>query len=269
MKIYKRINFLNKKKLIWKGEKKDFSISIIKEKGKNPELHLEFFLKGIDEEHSNCLVYLADYQRTAQHINFRELGTVKYLQNSGSQSFNLDDISYEKFRFDIKIINEKNGRIVSQATRVKPDFIDEENDDYKLSDDKAKSSSLIRWRVKAMDAPWTVYIEEDSSPRWYLNKSISLKQNLGTSKIHKTLVHPAILREILLRYIASTDIPEDDKWKKRFFEFASKIYDSPIPSKINERQYTAEIDDWLEKVIELYSKDKKFVGMYNQEMDNK
>ena len=259
MRIRKKINFLNKKKLIWKGEKKDFTIFLTRKKGEHPELNIEFSIKNYDDN-ENCLIYLEYYQGKTQYTYSKELGSLNELKSKNIVE-QLENISYEQVLFEIKIIDKSNGRIIALASRIKPDFIDEENQDDKFSDeDYVKSTSLVRWREKDMEVPWYVYIEEGERPICFLNKKISLKQYLGTSNIHKTLIHPIIFREIIIKYINSSEIDKEDKWRKKFLDFAETIHGSPLPDNISNKNYSSEIDAWLEEVTEFYSKKMKHQG---------
>ena len=119
-----------------------------------------------------------------------------------------------------------------------------------------------------MNKPWHIDLEEGEKPICWLNSQINLKKNLNNSNIHKTLIHPIIFREVLLKYIATTDIGDDDVWKKNIIKIAESFL-GPIPREDvgNKLALTPEINNWIEDVADSYAKKFSFVDKYVKESD--
>lgn len=265
IKLFKKISFLGKKKLIWKGDQKDFSIAIYKQKNQNPFIEVEFHFKNLDQTLNDCNVVFEFYQ--TGYTNTTTLGDVFSLRGQ-KKTIEIIEISYELIKCSIKITNSSTGKIEAFADRIKPEFIDEDNNDEKVSLDNKKTSSWIRWRTKPMNKPWHIDLEEGEKPICWLNSQINLKKNLNNSNIHKTLIHPIIFREVLLKYIATTDIGDDDVWKKNIIKIAESFL-GPIPREDvgNKLALTPEINNWIEDVADSYAKKFSFVDKYVKESD--
>ena len=86
--------------------------------------------------------------------------------------------------------------------------------------------------------------------------------------IDKTIIHPIIFREVLLKYIATTEIDDEDPWKKNIIKIAESFL-GPLPEENSgdKLALTPEINNWIEDVADSYSKKFSFVDKYVKEMD--
>ena len=265
IKIFKKISFLGKKKLSWLGDKKDFYPAIYKIKGQNPYIEIDFHFVNLSKDYENFDVYFEYYQ--TGYAKTISLGSVEKLRDT-KKKFDLIDISYELIKCSIKIVNPESGKIEAYADRIKPDFIDDENKDDKLSSEKYSTASWIRWRTKPMNIPWLVNVQEGEKPICFLNSSINLKKNLHNSNIHKSLIHPIIFREILIKYIVSNEINEEDIWRKKIIEIAENLLEPmPVNDKNNKIDFTNEVNKWIEDVVDQFSKKHNFNDKYSKEID--
>ena len=92
IKLFKKISFLGKRKLVWKGQEKDFSIAIYKLKNQNPFIEVDFHFKNLDQTFDDCNVVFEFYQ--TGYTNTTTLGDVASLREI-KKTIEITEISYE------------------------------------------------------------------------------------------------------------------------------------------------------------------------------
>jgi len=257
MKIFKKISFLEKRKLLSKSSnKKDFIATIYAIKDEEYiELNLPF--SNLDVSYNNFSIVFEYYY--AGYVKREYLGNV--LENRDIlKKIYITDIRHELIKCNLRLVNPESGKIEAFASAFRPESLTDEDDDQNKSNEKFSTSSWITWRQAEMESPWKVNVQPNQKPICFLNKKIKLKQNLFVNDLHKSLILSSIFREILIKYLNSSEIDKDDIWRKKIIDIAELLLE-PLPSEENDE---TTIDNWIEDVTDAYAKQHKLVEKHNK-----
>ena len=210
----------------------------------------------------NCRVYIEAYYRSSAYQRL-DAGTVA--EPSTTSGVLLDAIpKIENVLFRVKVVDESDsahGRIVAVADRVRPNRIDGEETDRRLSilwvDPDDLGDEL--WRV-SFEGEMPVLLVNNSGP--VLEEEI--KGIVQSDPAFRSLVMPAAARAVLQQLMLVERIafdPADEEWPGLWYRFARELVDEEPPDPtiddtVDERM------KWIDAVVAEFARSSEARARY-------
>ncbi len=241
--------------------------------------------KGINEATTKifCEIYRGAFRK---EINLGTLSDPIFDELKNGQfsyddriSRSLADIDPNRVNFRL-IITNKNKKILASSNAIRPFFIGKKEEIKKIKINK----ELPLFATKVSDEiyhPWDIGFENDHDkskmiPVIYFNSSMDIASECETDDRMSIIIFTFAFKELLRRCIILEDV-EDNKYIKGFLDFAdsanSGIKSDEIQQKLSDTNeteiiFSEEIENFINKALEVYLDKLQLIKRYNQARQN-
>ena len=219
----------------------------------SPSFNVEFKFNERGFPKESALYVEAYYKETRQRYNFGKISAIVHPENRSITEVDLSGLTL--FRVIIVDETESRGRLLASGERFRA------NSDNK---EKKGKSSLISVVQKPMgQVPWRVDVEPENAPVLCLNKSIpNVIEKIRYDPYFKALVLPAVLREILVRFLWD-EVGAENEAMEKWMEFAEK-FGEKMPASSED---IGLLEGWVDGVVDEFSKKLSLTDCLLKEME--
>jgi hypothetical protein len=243
----KRFNYTSRKKISHSGSSPEVKVSLMHEGGPPFDLVAAVSLKRASDFPKDARLILE-----ATHGPYRERYDLGTRPNSSKEYRKLlRHISPDAAVFKFKIVDRK-GILLARSARIKPEKLGE-------SGNENPSDGFISVESVDMDSVWRLRLEDAALPVLEVNRDFDVKARLNADPVFKAAIFPAVLRELLYRYLACAD--DDDQWCVTVLEFAQSFVEDDFPEIPREKVFElgdSEQNNWINAVIDRYTRQGGF-----------
>jgi len=242
-----RINYTGRKKI----SRKDAFITVVNNDHSSPSFKAELRLNDYNLP-DNAQVCIEAYRQTSwMRFDFGTIGNLVVQKECLLSEFDTSDGVL--FRVKVTSDEKPHGKLLAAVNGIRPRKPEQE-DQNKIP--------LLSVRSQEIDSIWKMDYSGDE-PLLLINKGAGDKDTIVLSPEFRSLVLPAIMREILT-YILYRDRPSDlddlNDWKVRWLQFSRLLpgVGDEIPPEDNE----IKIAEWIDDAVASFSRRQKDLDVF-------
>ena len=218
----------------------------------SPSFNVEFKFNERGFSKESVLYVEAYYKETRQRYNFGKISAIVHPKNRSITEVDLSGLIL--FRVIIVDETESRGRLLASGERFCA------NSDNK--EEKGKSSLIGIVQRPMGQVPWRVDIEAESAPVLCLNKNIpNVIYKIEYDPYFRALVLPAVLREILVRFLWN-EVGAENETMEKWMGFAQEFAEEELDSEDIEH-----LTAWVDGVVDAFSKKAPLIDCLLKEVE--
>lgn len=242
-----RLNYTGRKKI----SRKDALITLVDNNHAPPSFKAELRLNDYNLPDS-ALVCIEAYRQTSwMRFDFGTVGSLVVRKECLLSEF--DTVGGVLFRIKVTSDERPHGKLLAAVNGIRP---------RKPSQEDQNRIPLLSVRSQEIDSIWKIDYSEDE-PLLLINRAAGDKDIIALSPEFRSLVFPAVMREILT-YILYRDRPSElddlNDWRVRWLQFSRLLpgVDDEIPPEDNE----VEITEWIDDTVASFSRQQKTADVF-------